>query len=46
MEWEATIGKNIMYGGETPLEALLSLVVDDGDANREHRNNIFSTDYF
>ena len=35
-----------MYGGETPLEALLSLAVDDGDANRGHRTNIFSTDYF
>lgn len=23
MEWEATIGENIAYGGDTPLEAIL-----------------------
>ena len=41
MEWEATIGENVMYGAGTPLEAVLSLAIDDGLRSRGHRRNIF-----
>ena len=46
MEWEATIGENIMYGGDSPMEALLSLAIDDGVPSRGHRDNIFSKEYY
>lgn len=46
MEWEATLGENIMYGGDTPLEAILSLAIDDGVPSRGHRDNIFNGDFW
>ena len=46
MKWESTIGENIQYNSQTPLEALLSLVIDDGVPSRGHRNNIFSTRFY
>ena len=46
MDWEATIGENIMYGGDTPLEAILGLAIDDGVSSRGHRVNIFKSEYF
>ena len=41
MQWEARIGENIQYNSQTPLEAMLSLIIDDGVPNRGHRTNIF-----
>ena len=35
-----------MYGGDTPLEAILSLAIDDGVAGRGHRVNIFKGDFY
>lgn len=35
-----------MYGGDTPLEALLTLAIDDGVPGRGHRLNIFKTQYY
>jgi len=46
MEWESTLGENIMYGGDTPIEAVLSLAIDDGVAGRGHRVNIFKKDFY
>ena len=46
LKWESTIGENIMYGGDTPLEAILSLAIDDGVAGRGHRVNIFKDNFY
>jgi uncharacterized protein YkwD len=46
MNWESTIGENIMYGGDTPLEAVLSLAIDDGVPSRGHRVNIFKPEFY
>ena len=46
MEWESTLGENIMYGGDTPIEAVLSLAIDDGVPSRGHRDNIFKKDFY
>ena len=46
MEWESTLGENIMYGGDTPLEAILGLAIDDGVPSRGHRDNIFNKDFY
>ena len=41
VKWEKTIAENIQYNSQTPLECLLSLVIDDGVSTRGHRTNIF-----
>lgn len=38
---EDQVAENCCFGPLTPLEAVLSLVVDDGEASRGHRRNIF-----
>lgn len=43
---EIMIGENIMYGSQSPLEALISLCIDDGIPNRGHRANIFQTQFY
>ena len=35
-----------MYGGGTPLEAILSLAIDDGVEGRGHRVNIFNDKFY
>ena len=35
-----------MYGGATPLEALLSIAYYDGVPSRGHRDNIFMDNYY
>jgi uncharacterized protein YkwD len=42
MKWERTIGENIMYTSNTPLQVLTDLAVDDGVSSRGHRRNIFN----
>lgn len=46
LDWEATIGENIVYGVGTPLEALLNLAIDDGVSSRGHRTNIFQKNFY
>ena len=46
MEWEATIGEGITYGSSSPLDAVLSLAIDDGVPSRGHRTSILSPDYY
>ena len=42
MKWERTIGENIMYTSNTPLQVLTDLAIDDGVSSRGHRRNIFN----
>jgi len=42
MNWEATIGENIMYTSNSPLQVLTDLAIDDGVSSRGHRSNIFN----
>jgi uncharacterized protein YkwD len=39
------LSENIGYGSSTALRTILQFIVDDGVANRGHRNTIFSTDF-
>ena len=43
--WSGKIGENVAYGNETGREVVISLIVDDGVANRGHRDNIFDAEY-
>ena len=38
-------GENLSFYSETALEVILSLIIDDGVANRGHRENIFKADH-
>ncbi len=39
--WSESVGANIIYHSGRPREDVISLVIDDGVANRGHRKNIF-----
>lgn len=41
LEWDVTISENIDFGGVTGEEVIISLIVDDGIAERGHRKNVF-----
>jgi uncharacterized protein YkwD len=43
--WQGDIGENLTYGPETARERVLTLLIDDGFANRGHRMRIFSPGY-
>ncbi|HEV3469293.1 MAG TPA: CAP domain-containing protein [Pyrinomonadaceae bacterium] len=40
--WAAPIGENLSYGDETARERVISFLIDDGFANRNHRNRLLS----
>jgi hypothetical protein len=40
-----TWGENLSYGDETGKDVILSLIIDDGEGDRGHRNNIFDPKY-
>jgi uncharacterized protein YkwD len=40
--WDAPIGENLSYGDETARERVIALLIDDGFANRGHRNRLLS----
>ncbi|MDP4299316.1 CAP domain-containing protein [Leptothrix discophora] len=42
---KSACGENISYGPESPREHVIGLLVDDGVADRGHRNNIFLAEY-
>jgi uncharacterized protein YkwD len=43
--WEQDIGEDISYGEDTPCERVITLLIDDGVANRGHRARIFNSTY-
>jgi len=44
-DWEDCLGENIDFGGKTGREVICNLMVDDGNATRGHRKNIFNGNY-
>ncbi|HEV2860286.1 MAG TPA: CAP domain-containing protein [Pyrinomonadaceae bacterium] len=43
--WQGDLGENLHYGPETGRERVLTLLIDDGFANRGHRLRILNPDY-
>lgn len=44
-EWDTSCGENIDLGSKNGQDVIISLLVDDGVADRGHRRNIFKTDF-
>ncbi|MES2766593.1 MAG: CAP domain-containing protein [Bacteroidota bacterium] len=44
-QWNDLCGENIMYGSYTARDIIISLIVDDGVADRGHRRAIYTPDY-
>ena len=43
--WQEAIGENLSYGKDSARERVMTLLIDDGVANRGHRNRILNRDY-
>lgn len=43
--WSESVGENIIYHSRRAREDVISLIIDDGVANRGHRKNIFRLDF-
>jgi uncharacterized protein YkwD len=43
-EWDIACSENIDFGSKTAEEVLISLIVDDGIEERNHRKNVFNAD--
>jgi uncharacterized protein YkwD len=43
--WEDAYGENIVYDSRTPRYDLIGMTIDDGTANRGHRENLFAEDF-
>ncbi|MGB8507854.1 MAG: CAP domain-containing protein [Pyrinomonadaceae bacterium] len=43
--WNAPVGENLSYGNDSARDRVVSLIVDDGVANRGHRKRIFDPAY-
>lgn len=39
------VGEDIVYQSQSPRDSVIGLIIDDGVANRGHRNNIFKTTF-
>ncbi|HKJ79561.1 MAG TPA: CAP domain-containing protein [Prolixibacteraceae bacterium] len=44
-EWETRIAENIAYGGITPQQVVIYLLIDDGIHDRGHRKNFLHPDF-
>jgi uncharacterized protein YkwD len=40
--WDEEYGENIVYESRTPRYDVIGMIIDDGTANRGHRENLFS----
>lgn len=43
--WNGKIGENCDFGSSLGRDIVISLIVDDGVANRGHRKNLFSEEF-
>jgi uncharacterized protein YkwD len=43
--WKAPVGENLSYGEDTARDRVITMLIDDGVANRGHRLRLLSTDY-
>jgi uncharacterized protein YkwD len=43
--WEDSYGENIVYDSRSPRYDLIGMIIDDGTANRGHRENLFAEDF-
>ena len=41
-EWSISIAENICFDDSDPTEIVLGQIIDDGNANRGHRLNVFN----
>ena len=43
--WREPIGENLTYGNDTARERVLTLLIDDGVANRGHRKRLLDSSF-
>ena len=43
--WDEEYGENIVYESRTPRYDVIGMIIDDGTANRGHRENLFAEDF-
>src|SRR5947209_478663 len=43
--WQGSVGENLSYGKETARQRIMTLLIDDGFADRGHRTRLLSTDF-
>ena len=43
--WNEAYGENIVYESRTPRYDVIGMIIDDGTANRGHRENLFAEDF-
>ena len=44
-KWKGPIGENLSYGSDTARERVLTLLIDDGFANRGHRQRLLDASF-
>ena len=43
--WDQSYGENIVYESRTPRYDVIGMIIDDGTANRGHRENLFAPEF-
>jgi uncharacterized protein YkwD len=43
--WQGSVGENLSYGKDTARQRIMTLLIDDGFADRGHRNRLLSSDF-
>lgn len=44
-EWSISIAENICFDDSDPMEIVLGQLIDDGNANRGHRMNLYNQEF-